>query len=422
MSTLTDSIFASLPPILTDTSTLLWHTPREVIEKRLPRPAATFDYTIGMTTDETALICGLIRKNKPRKILEVGVNKGGTTAVLLTALELLSAESELHSVDIFDNTEEILGKIPDITHRLNLHCGRDISAYLEDIGDDIDFCILDTSHVLPGEVLNFLCILPYLKIGATVVIHDQTHQFDVDSPYVRHMGSNSIISCRLLNDLVVAKKTTPAMLDPDGRWSAPNISSFTVSEQTIGNAGNILSALMLPWKSMPGIDHLTDALAAIRRKYPGHFAEYFEGVIRKQVSYHLSLEEKTHQYWGLTMLALKQSVGLERVAFFGAGSYCNDLVTRTIPRDLWPALVIDTFPENKKIATLPVMGWQEALALSSPPVAIVITSNAHHQSIESQLLDAKDHGPEIHNPFVRPVFSTSTICSPQDARYATPLW
>lgn len=151
------------------------------------------------------------------------------------------------------------------------------------------------------------------------------------------------------------------MLDPDGRWSAPNISSFTVSEQTIGNAGNILSALMLPWKSMPGIDHLTDALAAIRRKYPGHFAEYFEGVIRKQVSYHLSLEEKNHQYWGLTMLALKQSVGLERVAFFGAGSYCNDLVTRTIPRDLWPALVIDTFPENKKIATLPSWAGRKPL-------------------------------------------------------------
>ncbi len=422
MRTQTDSLFTSLPPILTDVSTLLWHAPRELVEKRLPRPAATFDYTIGMTTDETALICGLIRQNRPRKILEVGVNKGGTTAVLLTALELLSEESVLHSVDIFDNTEEILGKIPDITHRLKLHCGRDISAYLEEIGNDIDFCILDTSHVLPGEVLNFLCILPYLTIGATVVVHDQTHQFDVDSPYVRHMGSSSIISCRLLNDLVVARKTTPAMVGPDGMQSAPNISSFTISEQTISNAGNILSALMLPWKTMPGIDHLTDALATIRRKYPEHFAEYFEAIVRKQISYHLSLEEKKRQYWGLTMLELKQKFGLERVAFFGAGSYCNDLVTQTIPRDLWPALVIDSFPENKKIANLPVMAWQEALSLTLPPAAIVITSNAHHQAIEAQLLDTAGIRPEIHNPFVRPVFSTSTICSPQDARYATPLW
>ena len=31
------------------------------------------------------------------------------------------------------------------------------------IGNDIDFAFIDTAHVMPGEVLNIIEILPFLK-------------------------------------------------------------------------------------------------------------------------------------------------------------------------------------------------------------------------------------------------------------------
>ena len=43
---------------------------------------------------------------------------------------------------------------------------------IDEIGSDIDFLILDTLHIVPGEILDFLVCLPYLTKDAIVVLHD----------------------------------------------------------------------------------------------------------------------------------------------------------------------------------------------------------------------------------------------------------
>ena len=40
---------------------------------------------------------------------------------------------------------------------------------MDEIGGDIDVFIIDTMHVLPGEILDFLALLPYLRDGAIVI-------------------------------------------------------------------------------------------------------------------------------------------------------------------------------------------------------------------------------------------------------------
>ena len=48
--------------------------------------------------------------------------------------------------------------------------------YIEKIGKNIDLAMIDTSHFEPGEILDFLMILPFLKEEAILIFHDIDHQ------------------------------------------------------------------------------------------------------------------------------------------------------------------------------------------------------------------------------------------------------
>ena len=52
-----------------------------------------------MSIDELYFINGLIRKYKPKKIIEIGVCTGATSATILNAIKDIE-ESKLYSVDL----------------------------------------------------------------------------------------------------------------------------------------------------------------------------------------------------------------------------------------------------------------------------------------------------------------------------------
>ena len=47
---------------------------------------------------------------------------------------------------------------------------------METIGRNIDIALIDTAHFEPGEILDFLMILPFLKEEAIVIFHDIANQ------------------------------------------------------------------------------------------------------------------------------------------------------------------------------------------------------------------------------------------------------
>ncbi len=53
-----------------------------------------------MTEFQSAFLCGAIKQVRPKKILEVSVAGGATTAIILQALENLGEPYEMHSVDV----------------------------------------------------------------------------------------------------------------------------------------------------------------------------------------------------------------------------------------------------------------------------------------------------------------------------------
>lgn len=50
---------------------------------------------------------------------------------------------------------------------------------MENIGKEIDMVLIDSAHFEPGEILDFIIVLPFLKQEAIVVMHDIANQITV---------------------------------------------------------------------------------------------------------------------------------------------------------------------------------------------------------------------------------------------------
>jgi predicted O-methyltransferase YrrM len=137
-----------------------------------------------MTEGERVFLTKLILEARPRKILELGVSAGGSSAVLLNAIQGMP-DTVFHSIEYsatwWQGTNQPSGflvskRFPEWRARWQLHLPGTAAEFMQEIGDDIDFCLIDTVHLLPGEILDFLMVLPYLAPKATVVIHDTALQ------------------------------------------------------------------------------------------------------------------------------------------------------------------------------------------------------------------------------------------------------
>ena len=133
-----------------------------------------------LTLNDAYFINGLIRKFRPKKILEVGVARGGSSIIILNAIKDIK-DSKLISLDL--NTKLFIDYIkntgyavkeffPELTNNWELYTGDQPHKFLEKLNMKFDFLFLDTAHYTPGEIINLIEILPFLKEGAIVVLHD----------------------------------------------------------------------------------------------------------------------------------------------------------------------------------------------------------------------------------------------------------
>ena len=137
-----------------------------------------------ISLSELYFINGLIRKYKPKKIIEIGVCSGGTSATILNAIKDIEG-AKLYSCDLekkhylkqtFDVGYIVRDYFPEFSNKWKLFVGNTTASFIEEIGPDIDFAFLDTAHVMPGEVLNIIEILPFLKKNAIIAFDDIDHQ------------------------------------------------------------------------------------------------------------------------------------------------------------------------------------------------------------------------------------------------------
>lgn len=240
-----------------------------------------------MREDETSFLCGLLRNEKPETILEVGVYSGSTTAIMAKCMCDVGVKScEIHSIDLAkycnSDTGRPIGHVYEKARDYfaekgivqTLYTGSVAPVFLDEIGKKFDFLMLDTAHILPGELLDFLSILPYLKDGATVCVHDTSlHQ--------NHPSREKQIACGLLLSCVTADKYINARdVSSDDEFWYPNIAAFKVSEQTRAQIENVFLGLCLKWHYFPTPSQLLSFRNVLRKNYPADLMDIFEEALR----------------------------------------------------------------------------------------------------------------------------------------------
>jgi len=241
-----------------------------------------------MTPDERAFLNALILRNNPEKLLEIGVGEGGSSIVILNAIKNVP-DAKLHSVDLNDNWYKGGGKktgyyvdnYPRLKSKWKLYTGALTLKFIEQIGGGIDFCLIDTAHVNPGEIMDFLMVLPFLKDNAIIVFHDtaiHTHYY-LDR---KIFAGERAITNNMLISAVTGKKYLQGNYAAVGEKYFPNIAAVKSDKGTRENVFEIFNLLMIKWTYLPTEEQEDDIISFLSRYYDKYHIEYLKNVFKYQ--------------------------------------------------------------------------------------------------------------------------------------------
>ena len=264
-------------PRATDTSVLTFFPDKHYEDFDRETLAPIYDtiaqYSL-MDFHERYFMNGIIRTLRPKIVLEVGVFNGGGSALILNAISDIDG-AMLYSMDYaersYADTSKPTGflveeKFPQFLDKWQMFRGGDCSRHIEAVGGDIDLLVLDTVHMYPWETLNFLCALPFMKIGSYVILHDITLEY-------LNMRQRNHLACRYLFSHVVSdEKVSPR---PDYIGLPSNIGAFKVSEVTMKYVSNLFENLVIPWETEIKPEDLEDISAIIRKYYSPEQYKFF---------------------------------------------------------------------------------------------------------------------------------------------------
>ena len=269
-----------------------------------------------MTRDQTGFLCGLLRDHKPRKILELGVAAGGTTAAILKCIESLSLDSRMYSVDLnerlyYENDKQTgyvaMGVLDNSEKKPNhqFMLGGYLPECLDEIGAGIDFAIIDTVHSLPGELLDFAALVPFLEDKAVVVLHDVT---------LSHNNSQHDSRC-YATQILFSTVTADKYLNNESEY--PNIAAFIADKKTRSHIADVFSAMTLNWTYLPEDEELSIYRNWYKKYYPAEINAIFEQAIEMNTYSLGKLDMIAEQY----IESLRESIfrRYDHVLLYGAG-------------------------------------------------------------------------------------------------------
>lgn len=215
-------------------------------------------------------INGIIRKLKPKICLEIGVADGGSAILILNALKDIKG-SKLVSLDIttknYVNQKLLTGQrvkeyFPELMNKWQLFTGEQPHIFLEKLKLKFDFLFLDTVHLSPGELINFIEALPFLKDNSVVVLHDIMYHLPTNRYYnpkfVKYHPSQIFLMTSLIGDKIIIK-------DQDNNYD--NIGAVFLYPNQKKYYLNYFLLLLTPWEYMPIEKHINELRIFIDKYY-----------------------------------------------------------------------------------------------------------------------------------------------------------
>jgi len=140
-----------------------------------------------MWNNQREFLNGVVRRFRPKKIVEIGVSKGCASSIVLNAIQDYSIDlSSKHSIGKCVRT-----LFPNLLSKWTLYTGDFASKFMEEIGKNIDMVLIDSAHFEPGEILDFIIVLPFLSEEAIVVMHDIANQITVPKKYKKWISKRN---------------------------------------------------------------------------------------------------------------------------------------------------------------------------------------------------------------------------------------
>jgi len=237
-----------------------------------------------MSAEERAFLNALILRNKPKKLLELGVSAGGSSIVILNAIKDI-AGAKLYSIDLEDyyyknpnlKTGYLVDNYQYLKSKWELFTGGLACSFVEKIGSDVDFCFIDTVHANPGEILDFLMVLPILKEDAIIVFHDvNLHTMEKIGIIERSITNNLLMSS------IMGKEILQGNFKKNGDFIFPNIGGIKINQGTKERLFKIFNLLTLRWHYIPSDNQETEMISFFEKYYDSFYVNYLKDVFLYQ--------------------------------------------------------------------------------------------------------------------------------------------
>lgn len=269
-----------------------------------------------MTYEERLFLVETILKTKPHKCVEVGVSAGASSVLILSTLQYLYGDKTpiLNSIDLDEKwyrdskfkTGFVVDKFPDLKKNYQLYVKGYICDFIDIIGTGIDFVLIDTVHVLPGEVLDFLMILPYLNDNAVIIFHDTNlHtviQYDKKNLQYKFKNSEWSICNNILLSSIHGKKFImndyknllyKNIKDKKPYPAMPNIAAVKIDNLTKQYVFDIVNLLSIGWIYYPNEHDLNKILNHLKAQYNKDIVDYIQMTLEFQKRYHSTFLSKS---------------------------------------------------------------------------------------------------------------------------------
>jgi len=203
-----------------------------------------------MSYKDRAFLNGVIRKAKPKTIVEIGLSAGGSTCVILNAIRDME-NTKLYSFDYNTiwyrdlhtgqhnarKTGFLVNLIvPNLVSKWELYTDGVPCKHFNALPKEgVDIAFIDTAHFNPGEHLNILEILPHMKMNGIIIYHDTAYH-----SIHRPDGITNCISINSLNGKRI-------LLKSEQTRGLPNIGGIILDENVDNMLFSLFSNLSLPW-------------------------------------------------------------------------------------------------------------------------------------------------------------------------------
>lgn len=252
-----------------------------------------------LTLDHVFLINGLIRKHKPKNLLEIGVARGGSSILILNAIKDYP-DSQLISIDLFTKWRKIkkIGYLveqnfPELMKKWKLFLGDMPHKFLSKLNLKFDFLFLDTAHVSPGEFFNIIEALPFLNENAIVVLHDTllhlSYALKTDRTF--YQAKITPTQIYLMSSLIGEK-----ILLPKNLHDFVNIGVVCLGEKQKKYYLNYFLLMMTIWEYMPTDEQLNGFREFIKKYYDDSiFLRIFDNSVDYNRRFFDNIKEKRYK-------------------------------------------------------------------------------------------------------------------------------